>query len=443
VRRLAGTYARWAALAAGLTIAISCLSPNWTQAVRRSVRSASLDGTLMTPQFWGVEYGFIGKHLADGRGFAGPYLDVLEPTAVMPPLLPLLFAGVFLLAGYHSASGFITLGVVRALVIAGGCVALERIAADLGARDRGRRALCLATALAFVLAFAPRRLFYILYDEWFMWGAMSLGVLIGLGLARTAPEHDRRRALGWGAFLGAMLLTQPIAGFAFGSATVALALFRRRPLLLGSLVVAFAVMLPWLARNWLQLGSPSPVKSTVFFELYYGTLVEPDGIHREEEVIASGKHPFQGGPEQARAMAMGERAYFAEKRDLFLHTLVERPGLYLAKVGYRLAYATVLFPSSQAEQLYFNPEIPAALKYALYPLPFVAFLVCCFWPGPWSAPRVFVAACYAAFLLPYVLINFWLRYWVQALPVHIVIVWLAAATVGRWWRGRREAAPSA
>jgi len=414
-----------AALAVG---GVSALDPEWRAAVERSLSDGHLADTLTRPEFWGIEYGFIGAHLAAGRGFSGPYPDVTAPTAVMPPLLPMIFAAVFAVAGYQTIASFLLLLLIRVIVLGIGFWCLDRCATELGGGGARQRLALAGIAALLILVFAPRQLLFLLYDEWFLFGTVAFCLLSALRLLRGPRVPAWRSVLVWGVALGAMALTQPIIAFALGCAMIAAALRDQRPRLLAALGVAALLLVPWAVRNTLRFGSPFSIKSTLFFELYYGTLVSPQGIHREEEVMEGGRHPFSPGPEHDHAIALGETAYFAEKRDLFMRSLRQSPGLYLAKVAYRTAYVTVLFPFSKVHQNYFNPLVPAAVKYALYPLPFIAAIVC--WRRrPQHRPElVFLTLCYGAFLLPYVLIHFWLRYWVQILPIHILLVFAALSS---------------
>jgi len=422
---------RWSAfgfcllIAALAVLGVSALDPEWRAAVALSMTEGNLADPLKRPEFWGVEYGFIGAHLAAGRGFSGPYPDVAEPTAVMPPLLPMVFGAVFALAGYQTIAGFLLLLLIRVIVLGIGFWCLDRCAVELGGGGTRQRFALAGIAAILILVFAPRQLLFLVYDEWFLFGTVAFCLLSALRLLRGPRVPTRRSALVWGAALGAMALTQPVVAFALGCAMVAAALRDRRPRLLAALGVAAILLVPWAVRNTVRFGSPFTIKSTLFFELYYGTLVSPQGIHREEEVMSGGRHPFSPGPEHEHAVALGETAYFAEKRDLFLKTLRQSPGLYLAKVAYRAAYVTVLFPFSRVHQDYFSPVVPAAVKYELYPMPFLAAIVCWRLRPQRRRESVFLILCYGAFLLPYVLIHFWLRYWVQILPVHILLIFTA------------------
>jgi len=436
------SWAGWILLALVASLGISLLDSEWRGAALRTVRDGELAEDLKRPELWGVEYGFIGAHLAAGRGFAGPYPEVTSPTAVMPPVLPLLFGAVFALTGYQTSSSFVLLQLLRALVVGLGLGCLDRCGLELGATSPRARALFRALGAAFILVFAPRRLFHQIYDEWFLFGAVAMALLLALRLFRRGPRR-RLQVVGWGVVLGAMALTQPVVAFAAGLATLAAAGRARRPGWLWALLVAALVVAPWSIRNAVHFDSPLPVKSTLFFELYYGTLISPRGIHLEEEVMTSGRHPFFPGAERQRALAMGEGAYFAEKRRLFVESLVTQPQLYLAKTTYRLAYATVLFPYSRAHRVFFNPVVPTALKFALYPLPFMGLILC--WPrrGERRPDLLFLVVFYVAYLLPYVLIHFWLRYWVQLLPLHVLLIYRGYGELHAWRDGVRATTRSA
>jgi len=438
---------RWSAGGLCLLIAlmavlgVAALDPEWRAAVALSMTEGNLADSLKRPEFWGVEYGFIGAHLAAGRGFSGPYPDVAEATAVMPPLLPMLFGAVFAFAGHQTIAGFLLLLIIRVIVLGLGFWCLDRCAVELGGGGARQRLALAGIAALLILVFAPRQLLFLVYDEWFLFGTVAFCLLSALRLLRGPRVPTWRSTLVWGAALGAMALTQPIVAFALGCAMIAAAPRVQWPRLLAALGVAALLLVPWAVRNTVRFGSPFTIKSTLFFELYYGTLVSPQGIHREEEVMTGGRHPFSPGPEHEHAMALGETAYFAEKRDLFMQSLRRSPGLYLAKVAYRVAYVTVLFPFSRVHQDYFSPVVPAAVKYALYPVPFLAAIACWRLRPDRRRELTFLVLCYGAFLLPYVLIHFWLRYWVQILPVHILLVFIALRQAAAGFSRTRRPAP--
>ena len=423
--RLFGIYV---GIALAASVLVSSRDADWRAAVAGMASGRPLPESLQEPQFFGLEHGFIGAHVAAGRGFAGPYPDVTEPTAVMPPVLPLVFAAVFSVADPGSPAAFWLLFVLRVLCVAIGGHALHSLLVNLLPHTRARTWLWIGAVVAIVGSLAPRRLLFLFYDEPLLFAITALSLRAAFGLARSGagevPGADWKR-IGWaGIGTGLVLLAQPILGFALALGSAAVGIGRRHRAWLAIPLIALLTTLPWAARNASLTGTWTPVKSTLFFELHYGTFVSPDGIHREEEVIASGRHPFFPGEERARAIELGERAYFAEKRDEFLAALAREPGLYVSKLIKRLSYATLVFPASVAHQSYFSPETPLALKYLIYPLPFAGWIALlalrsrvrerAFWR--------FVVVAYAAFLLPYVGIHFWLRYWVQALPLHLLLV---------------------
>src|SRR5277367_2286332 len=53
-----------------------------------------------------TEAGSIARSIAEGKGFSSPYQRESGPTAILPPVYPLIVAGVFRLFGIQSAASF-------------------------------------------------------------------------------------------------------------------------------------------------------------------------------------------------------------------------------------------------------------------------------------------------------------------------------------------------
>src|SRR5262245_61577106 len=66
-----------------------------------------------------TEYAYIGRSLVKGKGFADPFARPTGPTAWMPPVLPLLLAGLMWLSGGSAPFVLWTVVVAQVLVLAG------------------------------------------------------------------------------------------------------------------------------------------------------------------------------------------------------------------------------------------------------------------------------------------------------------------------------------
>ncbi len=418
-------------LALGGTFLFVCaysLSNNqYSMAFREFLQNpGSLPAFFASDYFSGLEYGYIGNHLASGHGFVGPFSDLKAPTATMPPVLPLVYAGIFYLLGFKTVWSFWAIFVLRIFAVGGGFFLLFRL--SLHARAQGliswRNGL-LHVAVVFSLLFAMGNLFFFYYDEWFLWFVASLALFF----AQKLLSHTRRPALHaslFGIFIGGVTLTQTVAGAALLAAIALTGLKLRRYTLLLAIPAAIAVTAPWIFRNYLIFHEFMPVKSNLGFELYFSTVHESKGILILEEQNQSKKHPIKEGPEKEFALKLGEQEYQRRKTAEFLEILRNEPMRYIKKIGYRMLYSTVVFPYSSEEQKVQAPAWPF-LKYLVYPAVFVFWFLQWFMPGRHDPFILFCLLLYACYLTPYILINFWLKYWVHMLPLYAVIVAYSSA----------------
>ena len=209
----------------------------------------------------------LAQSLLAGEGLALPRLGgtVPMPTSMYPPALPLLLAGVGLVAPLNA----LTFCVVNTLV---DCVAALLIARLAGLLEAPRAGV--PAALAYLLWPSIAFMSPLAYKE---------GLIVALLLATIVAllEQARRPGLLWAAISGGcagiLLLTQP------GLLTLLPILFvllaRRfsswRRWWVVSLTAAAAtllVMLPWWVRNYLVFGQFVPLTSSGGLALWVGAL---------------------------------------------------------------------------------------------------------------------------------------------------------------------------
>ena len=192
------------------------------------------------------DYHSIATHVAAGHGVAHTFpFDFLHPTAWRPPLYPLLLGGVYAVTGPK-------VGVAEALNVVLG-TAVVVMAAIVAWRLAGRWAGVVAGGLAAV--YPP-----LVFND-----GPPLSEPLGLLLLLTTVLLLIERRAGWaGVASGLLLLSRASAQF-FVVSLVAWVLWRfgwRRAL--AYLGCAALVAMPWVARNWIRLGSPVLVTSNGF-----------------------------------------------------------------------------------------------------------------------------------------------------------------------------------
>jgi len=206
----------------------------------------------------------LAEALQAGQGLALPRVDGAEPvpTALYPPMLPLLLAGVGLVVPLSA----LTLCIVNSLIDIAAALLLGRLSTQLGRPD-----LAVPLGLAYLVWPSIALMAPLAYKE---------GLFIALLLASlVALLETRRGGMRWavasGAAAGAMILTQPAATPFLPLAFFALmpAFERRGRWLRVSLIaaaVAVLVMLPWWVRNAMTFGSFIPLTSSGGLALWQG-----------------------------------------------------------------------------------------------------------------------------------------------------------------------------
>jgi len=198
------------------------------------------------PQSDARQYSELAHNLATGRGFDLVYPQLaLHATAFRPPVYPMLLGAVYWLTGSSLVAGRLL-----SLVLGVGVVALTIRVGQMVATPRAGLIAGLAVAL-----YPP----LLANDVVLLSEPVSLLLILGLVLALGR----RRIALG-GVLCGLLILSRPSAqGIAAVVVFWLLWQVGWKRALRFSLVVA-VVILPWIARNWIQVGSPVLVTSNGF-----------------------------------------------------------------------------------------------------------------------------------------------------------------------------------
>jgi hypothetical protein len=239
---------------------------------------------LLDAGAWGTEDVLIAEQIAAGNGFQGAslYGDEIRPTSQKSPAVAYLLALSMILAPGWPYAGFM---VMQALAGALGCWWLAR----LGGETLGPRAGLLAAL--FAALFVPHIWWMRHLGEQIFAAAGMAGVML---LLYRAERTDRiRDAICWGMGLGAsgyfsadLLLPAPLFALWF-------AWRRRRHGLWPALqkpaiaaVVAFAVLSPWTARNYLVHGELVLVRTGLGTAAWWGN--NPDATGTDWFLIDDG-----------------------------------------------------------------------------------------------------------------------------------------------------------
>lgn len=193
-----------------------------------------------------AQYNFLAINLANGRGYVDTFPQiVMHQTAFRPPVYPALLSVVYRIFGESVGVGrFVNILIGTAVVV----LLARLILPVLGARA--------ALAGGVAAAIAPN---LIANDTYILTEPLSLLLLVLL-LGTTI----KRRWVLSGLLTGLLVLTRPSAQYL----VIVLAVWfivtvgwRKAAMFVG---LAALVVAPWIARNWVQLGSPVLVTSNGF-----------------------------------------------------------------------------------------------------------------------------------------------------------------------------------
>jgi hypothetical protein len=344
----------------------------------------------------GAEYYNIALALVDGRGYADPFAELSGPTAWMPPLYPALLA---LLTVVLRDRALVAHAVVVLTVFALSAVGIMLF-------RMAKRSAVFVPAWVIVVGYVLwlwafySWFFFLTHDIWLH--TLLIACLVAL-VHRYSLDGvvDRWR---WGLLGGVSSLTSPAITFAWltFSAVTWLRSRAHRKVLLVSVAIACCMAAPWIVRNAWTFQRVIPTKSNLMYEAYQANYRYPNGIYDGtwEE------HPNESSIARFRYARVGEMAFIDDYARNFWLALKADPGRYLRNVYERALAVTLVHP----DQGTFDPPLKMQLRRLVYPVPFLALVVGILAGGRHRRFLIAVAVPWVAYLVPYVLVAFYLRY---------------------------------
>ena len=273
---------------------------------------------------FGAEYGNIAENLLLGNGFAGPFDLGSEPTAWMPPLLPLLIAFVFLLGGIKTAFSLKLLVGLQSLFL---WSSLALLMNQLRRLKIERWPLVVVFGL--YLWANGQQLFCGFHDVGFtiLLSCLALEALFRLGCGEWK----------WSAALGLVLpLASPALALSFG----VLVLFYKTERKHLALVFACMVLSTgiWTARNAVVFHAFVPLKSNLWFDFHQANVRDRDGVPSYSSFMRY--HPF-GEVKQVQSLVylQGEIPFMKAHERSSLRYLKRHPGDFASKIRRRFSNA--------------------------------------------------------------------------------------------------------
>ncbi len=250
------------------------------------------------------EQGNVAQSLLNGKGFGSPFLSN-QPSAVLPPVYPLIVAGVFSLFGVHTTPAMIFLLALNCAFSSLACIPIFLIAR----RSFGAH---VARWAGWGWALSPYGIYF--SAEW-AWSThlllLCLCWLIFLG-QRMAASSAKGLWASFGALAGFAGLTEPsilvVVPFLLALAIAQRAALGKRswmPAVLAAAMLALTIS-PWMIRNALVFHRLIPMRDSMGLEMYLGNT--GNSLHWR----SGDHHPNHDAKELAEYNA-GELAYMDHK----------------------------------------------------------------------------------------------------------------------------------
>ncbi|WP_446741664.1 glycosyltransferase family 39 protein [Silvibacterium acidisoli] len=271
---------------------------------------------------FGWEMGRIARALATGYGYSDPFVGHTGPTAWVPPLYPLLLAGVFKIFGVYSAASAWVILALNSVFSA----ATALFVYEIGARCYNQR---VAKWSGWLWALYPAAMQYAVHWVWemsltamlFTWVLVLALRMRGIG--GDEPKQTAGRWVLFGALWGMIALSNATVLLFLPVCGIWILLGARQPgraisqaALAG--VVFLAFLTPWIVRNWQVFHVFVPIRGNMGAEMYVGNGPGSNGF-----AFMATLPLVERDPETIRYRTLGEVEYVreqGEKADAYLKT---------------------------------------------------------------------------------------------------------------------------
>jgi len=374
------------------------------------------------------EQGNVAEALLAGRGF-GSALMSKQPSAIMPPVYPLIVAVCFHLFGVHTAASIFAVHAFDCLTNALACIPIFLMAR----RSFGERAGWWA---AWGWAFFPYGIYFAAAWAWST-HLLLLCICWLLVLAQRMEQSSRLDLwAGFGLLAGFAGLTEPsvmlVIPFLLALACRRLALAGGRwlvPGVVASLTLAAAIS-PWLIRDALVFHRFIPLRDSMGLELWMGN----NGY--DLRWTSDHRHPLHDAEELADYNAMGELAYMDHKMEQAEAYIHDHPAWFAWMCARRAIYVWTGFWSFNRNYLAVEPADPANIPFAS-----TVTLLCLFGLLAARRQQPFEAIRYAGVLFLFPIMY----YFTHPEPYHLrpldpVMVMLGCHAILAWRERARAAA---
>jgi len=275
------------------------------------------------------EQGNVARALLAGHGFGSPFLSN-QPSAIMPPVYPVIVALLFHIFGIHTLVSMIAVLSLNCVFSALSCIPVFLIAK----RSFGPR---VALWAGWGWVFSPYGIYF--SAEWAWSTHLLLLCLCWLFYMAQNLECSSRLSLwaGFGLLAGFAALTEPsilvVIPFLMSLAAWRLARTGKRwlvPGLVASLTLALAIS-PWMIRNALVFHRFIPMRDSMGLEMYLSN--NGYSLHWR-----SGDHHPNHDPKELTEYRAGELAFMDHKAAQAAAYTHAHPGWYAWMIARRAVY---------------------------------------------------------------------------------------------------------
>jgi 4-amino-4-deoxy-L-arabinose transferase-like glycosyltransferase len=297
------------------------------------------------------ETGRIAQSIVEGRGFSSPFFGQTGPTAIMPPIYPLLLSGVFRLFGTYTKPSALVMLSLDSLFSALTCIPVFLIAQ----KSFGKRT---ADWAGWTWAFFP---YAIYFSADFIWVTTLATLMLALIFLAALHLEESPRASTWAGFgvlAGIGALTDPVVL----SVTPLLGLWMCYRLLrkkqrwfapaLAAILAFGATVSPWMIRNYTVFHTFVPFRDNFGLELYIGN--NGNTWH----FAPGGFHPSSTEREMDEYRQMGELAYMRHKQAQAMALIKQHPGDFVKLSLRRAVYMWTNFWSFSSRYTEAEPLDP-------------------------------------------------------------------------------------
>jgi len=274
------------------------------------------------------ESGNIAYSLAMGHEFSSPFRVETGPTAWLPPVYPLLLAGVFHFFGAFTFHAYIAAALLNICFVTLACVPIYFIGKRIGGVE-------VAAGAAWLWAVFPNA---ILLPIQSMWDACLCALLATTILWATLAIADSKRLRDWcgyGLLWGVTIMTNAtlIALLPLLLGWLAYRAHKAQRAWIGRISLSAAIValccVPWTIRNFEVFHRFIPLRSILGLQLWLGNNDQTKDIFRGD------LHPIYNSDERAKYIQMGEIAYMQSKQQEAVHYILTHPGREMHLAGNR------------------------------------------------------------------------------------------------------------